>query len=113
MQKAPNPTHPGNPGHNEKTKPKDNRYRSKQRFSTKRASRYLQQNYRRKLITNLKKEILMNIQEAYRSPNRLDQKRNSLRHIIIKTPNALNKDKGSSNIKRQTYQNYTTLLTRD
>ena len=27
MQKAPNPKHPGNPGHNEKTKPKDNRYR--------------------------------------------------------------------------------------
>ena len=27
MQKYPNPKHPGNPGHNEKTKPKDNRYR--------------------------------------------------------------------------------------
>ena len=27
MQKAPNPKHPGNPGHNEKTKPKDHRYR--------------------------------------------------------------------------------------
>ena len=27
MQKAPTPNHPGNPGHNEKTKPKDNRYR--------------------------------------------------------------------------------------
>ena len=27
MQKTPNPKHPGNPGHNEKTKPKDNRYR--------------------------------------------------------------------------------------
>jgi hypothetical protein len=27
MQKASNPKHPGNPGHNEKTKPKDNRYR--------------------------------------------------------------------------------------
>jgi hypothetical protein len=25
--KAPNPKHPGNPGHNEKTKAKDNRYR--------------------------------------------------------------------------------------
>jgi hypothetical protein len=33
----------------------------------------------------------MNIQEAYRTPNRLDQKRNSSCHIIIKTPNALNK----------------------
>jgi hypothetical protein len=35
----------------------------------------------------------MNIQEAYRTPNRLDQKRNPSRHIIIKTPNAPNKDK--------------------
>ena len=31
---------------------------------------------------NLKKEMPMNIQEAYRTPNRLDQKRNSSRHII-------------------------------
>jgi hypothetical protein len=35
----------------------------------------------------------MNIQEAYRTPNRLDQKRNSSRHIIIRTTNALNKDR--------------------
>jgi hypothetical protein len=34
----------------------------------------------------------MNIQEAYRTPNRLDQKRNSSQHIIIRTKNALNKD---------------------
>jgi hypothetical protein len=41
---------------------------------------------------NLKKEMPMNIQETYRNPNRLDQKRNSSTHIIIKTPNALNKE---------------------
>ena len=35
----------------------------------------------------------MIIQEAYRTPNRLDQKRNSSRHIIIRTTNAQNKDK--------------------
>jgi hypothetical protein len=35
----------------------------------------------------------MNKQEAYRTPNSLDQKRNSYHHIIIKTPNALNKDR--------------------
>ena len=35
----------------------------------------------------------MNIQEAYRTPNRLHQKRNSSRHIIIRTTNALNKDR--------------------
>jgi hypothetical protein len=42
---------------------------------------------------NLKKAIPMNIQEAYRTPNRLNQKRNSCCHIIIKTPNALNKER--------------------
>jgi seryl-tRNA synthetase len=40
---------------------------------------------------NLKKEMPMNIQEAYRTPNRLDQKRNSSRHIIIRTRNTLYK----------------------
>ena len=38
----------------------------------------------------LKKEMPMNIQEAYRTPNRLDQKRNSSQDIIIRTTNALN-----------------------
>jgi hypothetical protein len=37
--------------------------------------------------------MTMNIQEAYRTPNRLVQKRNSYRHIIIRTKNALNKDR--------------------
>jgi hypothetical protein len=35
----------------------------------------------------------MNIQEAYRTPNRLDQKRNSSHHIIIRTTHALNIDR--------------------
>ena len=35
----------------------------------------------------------MNIQVAYRTPNRLDQKKNSSQHIIIRTTNALNKDR--------------------
>jgi hypothetical protein len=42
---------------------------------------------------NLKKEVPMNMQEAYRTPNRLDQKRNSSRHIKIRTTNALNKER--------------------
>jgi len=42
---------------------------------------------------NLKKEMPINIQEAYRTPNRLGQKRNSSRHIIVKTPNAQNKER--------------------
>jgi len=42
---------------------------------------------------NLKKEMPINIQEAYRTPNRLDQKRNSSHHIIVKTPNAQSKER--------------------
>ena len=42
---------------------------------------------------NLKKELPMNRQEAGRTPNSLDQKRNSSCHIIIKTPNAQNKER--------------------
>ncbi|ERE72641.1 LINE-1 type transposase domain-containing protein 1 [Cricetulus griseus] len=42
---------------------------------------------------NLKKDMPMKIQEAYRTPNRLNQKKRSPRHIIIKTPNIHNKEK--------------------
>ena len=35
----------------------------------------------------------MNIQEADRTPNRLDQKRNYSRNIIIRTTNGLNKER--------------------
>ena len=42
---------------------------------------------------NLKTDMPMNIQEAYRTPNRLDQKRNSSRNIIIRTTNALNEER--------------------
>ena len=42
---------------------------------------------------NLKKEMPMNIQEAYRPPKRLNQKRNSSCHIINKTTNAQNKER--------------------
>ena len=34
----------------------------------------------------------MNIQETYRTPNRLDLKRNSSQHMIIKTTDVLNKE---------------------
>jgi hypothetical protein len=34
-----------------------------------------------------------NLQEAYRTPNRFKQKRNSSCHIIIKTPNSKNKER--------------------
>ena len=39
------------------------------------------------------KKMPMNKQEADRTPNRLDQKRSSSCHIIIKTPNAQNKER--------------------
>jgi len=42
---------------------------------------------------NLKKEVPINIQEAYRTPNRWDQKRNSSCHIIVKTLNEQNKER--------------------
>ena len=42
---------------------------------------------------NLKKDMPTNIQEAYRTPNTLDQKRNYSKHIIMKATNALNKDR--------------------
>jgi hypothetical protein len=89
MQKDPNSKHPGNPGHNEKTKPTDNRnkdFQLKGRANI--FNKIIEENF-----PNLKKEKHMNIQEAYRTPNRLDQKRNSSQHIIITTTNALNKDR--------------------
>jgi chromosome segregation ATPase len=43
-------------------------------------------------LPNLKKEMSMNKQEAYKTPRRLDQKRNPSHHILIKTPNAQNKE---------------------
>jgi hypothetical protein len=42
---------------------------------------------------NLKKEMTMNLQETYRTPNKLDQKRNSSGHIILRTTNAQSKDR--------------------
>jgi hypothetical protein len=40
----------------------------------------------------LKEEMAITIQEAYRTPNRWDQKRNSSCHIMLKTPYAQNKE---------------------
>jgi hypothetical protein len=56
----------------------------------------------------------MNIQEAYRTPNRLDQKRNSSHHIIIKTPNAQNKEIKAVRVKGQvTYKGRPMRITPD
>ena len=47
---------------------------------------------------NLKKEMPINIQEAYRTPNRLDQKIKFPFHIINKT--IQNKEKGKKKKKK-------------
>jgi hypothetical protein len=52
-------------------------------------------------FSNLKKEMPVNIQEAYRTPNRLDQERNYSCHIIIKTPNVQKKRKNIKSGKRK------------
>jgi hypothetical protein len=64
----------------------------------------------------LKKEMPMNIQESYKIPSRLDQKRNSSGHIIIRTTNALNKNRILKAVreKRQvTYKGRPTRITPD
>jgi hypothetical protein len=59
---------------------------------------------------NLEKEKVTQVQEAYRTPNHQDQKRNISRHIIIKTLSTQNKGNTESckrekiiHIYRQTY----------
>ena len=44
-------------------------------------------------FSNLKEEMPMNIQEAYRTPNILDHIKNSSCHIIVKIPNELKEQK--------------------
>ena len=61
MQKAPNPKHPGNPGHNEKTKPKDDRDDESEDSLLKRPinifNTIIEENF-----TILRKEMSINIQ---------------------------------------------------
>jgi hypothetical protein len=56
---------------------------------------------------NPKKEMPMNIQEAYRTPNRLDQKRNSSSHIVIKGPNTLIKERILKAVREKGQVTYT------
>ena len=92
MPKAPDPKHTGNPGQMSKPNLRIIGIEESEDFQLKGPV-----NVFNKIIEEhfpkLKKEMLTNIQEAYRTPNRFDQKRNSSRHIIIKTPNALNKER--------------------
>jgi hypothetical protein len=65
---------------------------------------------------NLKKEMPMNIQETDRTPNRLEQKRHSSRYIIIRTTNALNKNRLLKAVREKgqvTYKGKPIRITRD
>jgi hypothetical protein len=48
----------------------------------------------------------MNIQKTYRTPNRLDEKRNSSQHIIIRTTNALSKDRILKAVREKVQETY-------
>jgi hypothetical protein len=48
----------------------------------------------------------MNIQVTYRTPNRLDQKRKSPGHIIIRTINAPNKDRILKSVRDKSQVTY-------
>jgi hypothetical protein len=92
MQRPPNPKHPGNPEHNEKQNLRiigiEEREDSQLKEPVNIFNKIIEENF-----PNLKTEMPMNIQEDYRTGNRLDQRRHSSCHIIVKTPNAQNKEK--------------------
>ena len=55
-------------------------------------------------LPNLVKEIDMQVQEAQRVPNKMDAKRSTPRHIIIKMPKVKDKEKLKSiKIKEVSY----------
>ena len=56
-------------------------------------------------VPNLVKDIDIQVQEAQRVPNKLDPKRTTPRHIIIKMPKVKDKEKNltSSNRKADSY----------
>jgi hypothetical protein len=47
----------------------------------------------------------INMQEAFRIPNRWDQKRNSSHHIITEAPNAQNKERKLKAVRRNRSSN--------
>jgi hypothetical protein len=88
MQKAPYPKHPGSPGYNEKTKSKDNFTEESEDSQLKGPvnifNRIIEENF-----PNLKKEMPINIQEAYRTTEIGPEKKALLSH----TPSAQNKER--------------------
>ena len=76
MQKDPNPKQAGSPGYNEKTNLRIIGIDENEDFQLKGPVNIFNKIIK-EIFPNLKKEMPMNIQEDYKTPNRLDQKRNS------------------------------------
>jgi hypothetical protein len=117
-KKVPNLKHPGKPGYMRTPNLKIISMEESKDFQLKGPvnifNKIIEENF-----PNLKKEVPMNIQQAYRTPNRLDQKRNTSCHIIVKTTNLQNKERILKAVREKcqvTYkgrhQNYTRLITR-
>jgi hypothetical protein len=78
-----------------------------------------------KIITenfpNLEKTIPIQVQEASRTPNRLDRNRTTPQHIIIKITSTetrerilkVAREKKKSNLQRETHQNHSRFLSRN
>jgi hypothetical protein len=58
------------------------------------------------IIYSLKKALPIQVQEASRTPNRLDQNRNSPGHIIIKTTNTENRERILKAIREKKQRTY-------
>ena len=67
----------------ENPKPMNNIVEKRRRFPAKRTRKYPQQRDRKE-FPKLKKNMPIKVQEAYRTPNILDQKRKSSHHITLK-----------------------------
>jgi hypothetical protein len=56
-------------------------------------------------VPNLEKTMPIQVQEASRTPNRLDQNRTTPRHIVIKTTSSENRERISKGCKREKTNN--------
>jgi hypothetical protein len=56
-------------------------------------------------VPNLDKVMSIQVQEASRTPNRLDQTRTTTQHIIIKTTNTENRERILKAVKREKTNN--------
>jgi hypothetical protein len=90
---------------NEKTKPKDNRYRREYRSQLKGPVKTFNKNLQENFL-NLKKVIPMKIQKAKRTPKILDQKRNFSCHIVVKTPNVQSKGRILKEVREKDQVSY-------